>query len=64
MLEAEKDGLQIIMTIHDEIVAEVLKGMGFTAERLLNCMRKMPWWAEGMGFVLAAEGWENDFYKK
>lgn len=64
MLEAEKDGFKIIMTIHDEIVAEVLKGTGFTAERLLNCMRKMPWWAEGMGFVLAAEGWENDYYKK
>jgi hypothetical protein len=64
MLEAEKDGFKIIMTIHDEIVSEVLKGLGFTVDRLLNCMRRMPDWAEGMGFVLAAEGWENEFYKK
>ena len=64
MLEAEKEGFKIIMTIHDEIVAEVLKACGLGVERLLNCMKRMPWWAEGMGFVLMAEGWEGDYYKK
>jgi len=64
MLEAEKEGFRIIMTIHDEIVAEVLKSSGLGVEKLLECLRRIPEWAEGMGFVLAAEGWEGAYYKK
>lgn len=64
MLEAEKEGFTIILTIHDEIVAEVLISSGLDEEKLLECMRRMPEWAEGMGFVLAAEGWQGAYYRK
>jgi len=64
MLEAEKMGFTIIMTIHDEIVAEVLLDSLLTAEDLYVAMSKIPEWAYGMGFVLAAEGYEGPYYKK
>jgi DNA polymerase bacteriophage-type len=64
MLEAEKAGMPIIMTIHDEIAAEVAKASGKTHKDLLDAMRLEPWWATGMGLVLAAEGYENAYYKK
>jgi DNA polymerase len=63
MFEAEKKGMTVIMTIHDEIVCEVLID-AFTFEDLLDCMRVVPEWGDGMGFVLAAEGYENAYYKK
>jgi len=64
MLEAEKAGFKIIMTIHDEIVAEVPLDSPLGEAELLQCMSKTPEWAEGMGFILAAEGYENSYYKK
>src|SRR5271165_1739226 len=64
MLEAEKEGGTVIMTIHDEIVLEVPIDSPFNLEVLLKCMTTTPDWAEGMGFVLAAEGWEGLYYKK
>jgi DNA polymerase bacteriophage-type len=63
MFEAEKKGMTVIMTIHDEVVTEV--GIEeFVHEDLLNCMRIVPEWGEGMGFVLAAEGYEGSYYRK
>jgi len=64
MLEAEKEGGIVIMTIHDEVVLEVPLDSLFNLEVLLKCMTRTPEWAEGMGFVLAAEGWEGSYYKK
>ena len=64
MFEAEKEGFKIIMTIHDEIVAEVPIDSPLGIDKLLECMRRCPWWAEGMGFTLAAEGYEGAYYKK
>lgn len=68
MIEAEKEAIKVggklTMTIHDEIVVEVPKDSSFNTETLLTCMRKVPSWGEGMGFTLAAEGWEGPYYKK
>ena len=64
MFEAEKMGFKIIMTIHDEIVAEVPIDSPLGLKELLACMSKTPWWWEGMGLVLAAEGYENAYYRK
>jgi DNA polymerase len=64
MIEAEKAGFKLIMTIHDEIVAEVPLDSPLTLDVLLACMSKVPEWAEGMGFIFSAEGYENRFYKK
>ena len=64
MFEAEKRGLKVVMTIHDEIVAEVAIDSRLGVEDLLAAMKTCPEWGEGMGFVLAAEGWEGQYYKK
>jgi DNA polymerase len=64
MFEAEKAGFTIIMTIHDEIVAESLIDSKLNLDTLLDCMVKCPQWAEGMGFTLKAEGYEGLYYKK
>jgi DNA polymerase len=64
MLEAEKAGATVIMTIHDEVVVEVPLSSSFGEKDLLAAMCIVPEWGEGMGFVLKAEGWENGYYKK
>jgi DNA polymerase len=64
MLLAEKEGAAVIATIHDEIVTEVPIDSSFTLDVLLKCMTTIPEWAISMGFVLAAEGYENFYYKK
>jgi len=64
MLEAEKIGFLIIMTIHDEVVGESAKESKLTYKDLEHAMTRTPAWAEGMGFVLAAEGYDADYYRK
>lgn len=63
-IKANLVGGFLVMTIHDEIVLEVPVNSSFNLETLLGCMTELPLWAEGMGFVLAAEGWEGFFYRK
>lgn len=64
MLEVEKLGFKVIMTIHDEVAGEVPIDSPLGLEDLLHAMTIVPDWGEGMGFVLAAEGYENQYYKK
>ena len=64
MLEAEKLGFKIILTIHDEIAGEVPIDSPLGEKDLLAAMCIVPEWGEGMGFVLKAEGYENQYYKK
>jgi DNA polymerase len=64
MLEAEAAGASVIMTVHDEIVAEVPTTGAFGENELFACMTKVPEWGEGMGFVLKAECWEGAYYRK
>jgi DNA polymerase len=64
MLAAEKAGATIIATVHDEIVCEVPLDSTFTLDVLLQCMTRVPGWAEGMGFILSAEGYESSYYRK
>jgi DNA polymerase len=64
MIEAAQAGFKLIMTIHDEIVAEVPLDSPLDLEMLLKCMSICPDWGAGMGFVLAAEGYESPYYRK
>ena len=61
MLNADRAGYPIVLTVHDEAVADVEEGFGTLAEfeRLL-CQK--PEWAEGLPLV--ADGWEGHRYRK
>lgn len=61
MLNADKAGYPIVLTVHDEAVADVEEGFGSLAEfeRLL-CAK--PEWAKGLPLV--ADGWEGHRYRK
>jgi hypothetical protein len=63
MMLAEKVGLKIILTVHDELVAEVLKIRDdLNAALLKKCMTSAPRWL--FGFPLAAACWEDTRYVK
>jgi DNA polymerase len=61
MLRAEAAGYPIILTVHDEIMAEVPNGEG-SLDELLRLMMVRPEWAQGL--PVAAEGWEGERYRK
>ena len=54
-------GYDIVMHIHDEIVAEIDEGKGNLAE-FESLMTKLPEWAKGL--TLKVEGWIGKRYRK
>lgn len=61
MWQAQKAGYNVIGTVHDEVITEVVNGFGSLHElELIVC--KIPTWAEGM--PLKAEGFETIRYRK
>jgi DNA polymerase len=61
MFNVEDAGYPIIMTVHDELVAEVPHGFG-SVEDFVKHMTILPPWAKGL--PLAAKGWEGPRYRK
>jgi DNA polymerase len=55
-------GFDVVLHIHDEIVAEVSKLLGLTFEQFNRIMTTKPRWAAGL--PLEAEGYENERYEK
>jgi len=55
------DPYDVIMSVHDELVAEADEGEG-SVEELCAIMTALEPWAEG--FPLAAEGWRGKRYRK
>ena len=61
MCGAEKAGYPGILTVHDEILAEVPEGFGGVAE-MIRIMTRQPAWAPDL--PLGAEGAESFYYHK
>jgi len=61
MLNLEKAGYKIIMTVHDEIVSENKAGFG-SLDDFNNIMSEPPEWGRTM--PLAVDGWRGVRYKK
>jgi DNA polymerase len=61
MPRLEVAGYEVILTVHDEIVAEVNDAFGSVKE-MVEIMTDLPAWAEGC--PIAAEGWEGKRYRK
>jgi DNA polymerase len=61
MLNLEVAGYPIVLSVHDEVVAEVPEAFGSVAE-FEQIMCRLPGWAEG--FPVKAEGWRAKRFQK
>lgn len=61
MLALEKEGYELNMSVHDELVAEIWKGSR-SLEHFERVMATLPGWAKGCPVV--AEGWIGPRYRK
>jgi DNA polymerase len=61
MLRLEARGYPMVLSVHDEVVAEVPDGWGDLKE-FERLMSEVPKWAQGM--PIAAEGWRGRRYRK
>jgi len=61
MRGAEKAGYPVILTVHDEILAEMPEGFG-SVDEMVHIMTRQPVWAPDL--PLGAEGAESFYYHK
>jgi DNA polymerase len=61
MLRVEAKGYKLVMSVHDELVAETPRGRGSVAE-FENELTKPPLWAAGC--PIDAKGWRGKRYRK
>lgn len=62
MFQAEKYGYKLILTVHDELVAETPDTPKYTLEKLCKIVSILPDWAYGL--PMPADGFEGYRYKK
>lgn len=59
MFKCEKNGLPVVLTVHDSIIIEPLKGAA-NADMLRQIMCDIPDWARQLKVPVAAECWTGD----
>lgn len=65
MFKAEKNGLPIVLTVHDEIVSDAKpSSQTSNAVTLRQIMEDRPQWALDLGVPIEAECWSGDRYRK
>lgn len=62
MIRLDRAGYGVILTVHDEVVAEVSAKSGLTLEHFTEILSSLPSWAKGL--PLTAEGWAGHRYRK
>jgi DNA polymerase len=63
IVEAEKQGIEVLLTVHDELITEAPDGKGQQQlDALLALMSKTPPWAPGL--PVGAAGWTGHRYRK
>lgn len=62
MIRLDRAGYGVILTVHDEVVAEVSAKSGLTLEHFTEILSSLPTWATGL--PLTAEGWAGHRYRK
>jgi DNA polymerase bacteriophage-type len=62
IVRCEQNGYPVVLHIHDEIIAEVLRNSGKTLKEFIDIMAHVPKWA--LGFPINAEGFEGARYEK
>ena len=63
MFRLEEAGYPILLTVHDEIVAETDEGFG-SMEEFVEIMSKRCDWDENYNFPIGVDGWEGYRYMK
>lgn len=61
MLRLDDAGYPLILSVHDELIADVPEDYG-SLDEFLTLMRRVPSWAQGLN--VEVEGYENGRYKK
>ena len=61
MLELERSGFQVVLTVHDEIVAETTPAKA-DLDRFIEIMCNAPQWADGL--PVKADGWIGRRFRK
>lgn len=61
MLRLEDNNYTLVMSVHDELVAEVPENFG-SVDEFCGLMNVVPTWAQGL--PIATEGWEGYRYRK
>ncbi|MBZ0216982.1 MAG: hypothetical protein K8F25_10550, partial [Fimbriimonadaceae bacterium] len=63
MRAADKRGVPLVLTVHDELIAETRASSGDKLlGEMLALMKKPPKWAPGL--PVAGEGWAGERYRK
>lgn len=63
MFKAEKQGLPLVLTVHDELISDSVKRPD-NAKVLKQIMEDRPQWAIDMKLPVEAETWAGDRYRK